>query len=406
MGMASSQARLLMITSRMHDIEYQAQSIQNAKLQLATQQDEAYEKYQQALDATTLTMQTINGTSGEHSTIPANFSNVFGLHAANPAGSPAGSTSGNNGYVLVDSRGRVVVEDEIYEGYQNYQSVYSGAGFTDNAYLFAWYMVEGGNSGHQLGSNQDLTDAINAVDYSEDEGLIDLAQQFEQVLQNHGFSWVPSIPGSQNAMSWLLTWAQDHNSNGGTTINLDSEEEDVINQFVNYFWSHYTNKVFNGLDENALNANGDDYNMAEFNYYVRIFNAIQEHGGCIAISDFNGPNGDAATNSEWLTAMIQSGQLSIEMAQIDGQGNFNLNGVSVSSDTNLSFTPTSSIDKAALAKAEAEYEHTLKVIDRKDKKYDLDLSKLDTERNALDKQREGIEKVIKDNVDRTFGIFS
>ena len=57
MGMAASQARLLTITARLHDVEYQAQSIQNAKISLATQQDDVYQKYLDALDATTLTRQ-------------------------------------------------------------------------------------------------------------------------------------------------------------------------------------------------------------------------------------------------------------------------------------------------------------------------------------------------------------
>ena len=52
MGMAASQARLLTITARMHDVEYAAQSIQNAKVALATQSDEAYKAYMEALDAT------------------------------------------------------------------------------------------------------------------------------------------------------------------------------------------------------------------------------------------------------------------------------------------------------------------------------------------------------------------
>ena len=56
MGMAASQARLLTITARMHDVEYQAQSIQNAKIQLATQSDQVYQNYLEALDATTLTI--------------------------------------------------------------------------------------------------------------------------------------------------------------------------------------------------------------------------------------------------------------------------------------------------------------------------------------------------------------
>ena len=64
------------------------------------------------------------------------------------------------------------------------------------------------------------------------------------------------------------------------------------------------------------------------------------------------------------------------------------------------------IDNRALAKAEAEYEHTLKQIDKKDQKFDLDLSKLETERKALTTEYESVKKVIQENIDRTFGIFS
>ena len=76
MGMAASQARLLTITARMHDVEYQAQSIQNAKVQLATKSDEVYQDYLEALDATTLTVKDYNGN-----TISANFNNLFGIDA-------------------------------------------------------------------------------------------------------------------------------------------------------------------------------------------------------------------------------------------------------------------------------------------------------------------------------------
>ena len=59
--MSASQARLLTITARLHDVEYQAQSIQNAKIQLATQEDKIQQEYLDALDATTLTYKTDNG---------------------------------------------------------------------------------------------------------------------------------------------------------------------------------------------------------------------------------------------------------------------------------------------------------------------------------------------------------
>ena len=79
MGMAASQARLLCITARIHDVEYQAQSIQNAKIQLATQSDRAYQEYNEALEATTLTISTINPNSGEKATVPATFNNLCSL---------------------------------------------------------------------------------------------------------------------------------------------------------------------------------------------------------------------------------------------------------------------------------------------------------------------------------------
>ena len=128
MGMAASQARLLCITARIHDVEYQAQSIQNAKLQLATQQDQAYQEYNKALDATTLTVNSINIKSGETSIISANFNNLCSKNRVTAA-------DGNN-FALRDSHGRLVVEDDIEEGFYEFQLT----GLND-PYEFALFML-------------------------------------------------------------------------------------------------------------------------------------------------------------------------------------------------------------------------------------------------------------------------
>jgi uncharacterized protein (DUF1684 family) len=104
--------------------------------------------------------------------------------------------------------------------------------------------------------------------------------------------------------------------------------------------------------------------------------------------------------------MLQSGELYIERASVDGNGAFSLDGVSVSSDIPLNFTQTSQIDRVALAKAEAKYEHEMKIINKKDEKFDLQLKKIETEREAITKEFESVKKVSSDNVERTFGIFS
>ena len=371
MGMAASQARLLMLTSRLHDVELKAQQLQNAKLQLSTQQDAVYEDYQKALDATTLTMQTYAGGT-TRTDITATFSNVFGRDAYRPA-----TMDKNSGYILVDSRGRVVVEDDVYDGYGDFQQ----SGMLNNAYNFAMYMIMGGDLSGEL-SEQAQTNMFEwASPPNADETLADLISS----IQNEG--WGHGVP-----MDWnIFTSRPDNNS---------EEYQSLMNEFLNYFYSHYGTQLFN--NDNIE----DDYDMDEFNYYVRIYNAIQQHGGCISIDDFNGPDGSAATNSEWLTAMLQSGQLSIETITIDNHGEASLVGTSVASDTNLTYTTTTQIDKVAMAKAEADYEHAMKIIDRKEQKIDLELKKIETERTAITKEYDSIKKVSDDNVERTFGIFS
>lgn len=59
MGMASSQARLLNLTSRMHQIEYKAAKIEAEKLQMANESRRAYLEYQNAMEQTKIQRQSL-----------------------------------------------------------------------------------------------------------------------------------------------------------------------------------------------------------------------------------------------------------------------------------------------------------------------------------------------------------
>lgn len=289
MGMAASQARLLCITARIHDVELQAQSIQNAKLQLAMQSDQVYNEYLQALDVTTLTVKAYDTITAEESNVAATFNNLCSRNKV---------FTGANNYAIRNAEGLLLVEDEIEEKYY-------------------------------------------------------LAQE-EGINNAHDFA-------------------------------------------VFFFFGH--------LEEGDPEPEIEDQQL--YNYLVSIFNQIQTSGGCVSIDEYNGPSGDAANNAGWLQNMIQSGQFSVNIVETDEETQFvKFNPTSPGSDTYLSYTPTTEIDKTALAKAEAEYEHDMKNINSKDKKFDLDLSKLETERNALTTELDSVSKVIEDNVKRTFGIFS
>lgn len=63
-------------------------------------------------------------------------------------------------------------------------------------------------------------------------------------------------------------------------------------------------------------------------------------------------------------------------------------------------------DEVAIQIAEAKYNKTLKEIESKDKKYDMDIKKLDTEHNAMQQEYEALKSVIQKNAERSFKAFS
>ena len=397
MGMAASQARLLCITARIHDVEYQAQSIQNAKLQLATQQDQAYQEYNKALDATTLTVNSINIKSGETSIISANFNNLCSKNRVTAA-------DGNN-FALRDSHGRLVVEDDIEEGFYEFQLT----GLND-PYEFALFMLcKDGKNNTQKNPWDRITEQIknnkNFPTFTTEE-----KDNFEDLI--HGYELENYKNNPNDKLTTLYKMLEDFVGEGnniyerGKVDNNNLEDYDrTLKNFRHELYKQNAESIYTQITEN----DADEFNSNLFNYYVSVYNQIQVCGGCVSIADFDGPSesADASSDTEWLQAMIRSGLMSIEIINTDSKsGEVTFTTTSPSSDSSLTYSPTSSIDKRALAKAEAEYEHKLKQIDKKDQQFDLSLSKLETERSALKAQYDSTKKVIEDNIDRTFKIFS
>lgn len=380
MGMAASQARLLTLTARMHDVEYQAQSIQNAKIQLATQSDQVYQNYLEALDATTLTIKDYEGN-----TIPANFNNLFGIDSVNT----------KDKYALFDDRGRLVVEDDIATAYNDFKN----SGAESDAYAFAMWML---NPNGDNPEDIDLTDAEENI-AADTTNLSDKSDKLSKIISNLGEQDIKDKIDLQNA----IVDAENSGDAGRVkTLQKALDEYNGLEKSYRYkLYQQNAEKVYN----KQYGEEGEGYfDQDDFNYYVRMYNEIQQAGGCVSIDEFDGPlNGDASTDGDWLKNQLSSGKFSISIVNTDKKnGDISFSTTSTSTDSSLSETTTSTIDKKALAKAEAEYEHETKKIDQKDKKYDMELSKLETERSALTKEYESVKKVASDNIERTFGIFS
>ena len=384
MGMAASQARLLSLTARINDVEYQAQAIQNAKLGLATRSDQVYEEYVAALDATTLTVNKLN-TDGTSSRIAATYNNLFSRNKVQAA-------DGSN-YVLLDNKGRLIVSDEIYEGYLGAKEL----GIT-NAYAFAVFMMADKNynvNGSIDGINSFMTEVVRGGELTYLE------------LKNEGYG---NNSGLSDYYNELLDLTQTDSITDTSKIANDEEKMKKYNSTLALFQK----ALYNGYSEKAYKKTVaySKYetwtNESDFKYYHDMFTQIQSCNGCVPISSYDGSFGNASNNTEWLQGMVQSGQLSIMTIdkEPDENGYLRMRAAAPSSDTSLAYSQTSEIDNTALAKAEAKYEHDLKEIEKKDKDFDLSLSKLETERSALTKELDSVKNVIKENIDRSFKIFS
>ena len=387
MGMAASQARLLTITARLHDVEYQAQSIQNAKTQLATQSDAVYQEYLEALDATTLTIRDY-----DNNIITANFKNLCGIDAVNTS----------EKFAIRDEYNRLVVEDDIAEGYRDFKS--QGG---DDAYLFAMWMLD-----PTIGNPNELKDMFQGAETNiadNSKTLTGKQETLDKMIKE-------ALDDDENySKDDLLNAIADAENSGDDAQvkklkeTLDSYEG-LENSYRYTLYQQYAKEIFtsNGDDGEQIGAE-IDFDQNDFNYYVRMYQEISASGDSyVAISEFNGiegMNGEAATDSEWLKKMLESGRFTIETVKSDAKGT-TFTTTSPTTDSYLNYTTTTTIDKKAMAKAEAEYEHATKQIDQKDKKFDMDLSKLETERTALTTEYDSVKKVVSDNIERTFGIFS
>ena len=381
MGMAASQARLLSLTARIHDVEYQAQQIQSRKLQLATLEDEAYQKYNDALDATTLTFTNDAGT-----VIPANFENL------------CGKASIENGlhknYVFrAGDNDKVIIPDDIYEGYKNFGK--------SDPYEFAMYMM-----GADIQKVEDAEQTF--ITGKIEDGLSTRLQELQTTMKSKASELAKAVGLDEKTVVDGLTYDMDDLERYGDKDASNYEEVKKIKQEYQEIAKEFRYKMYqNGASTIYKTATEEEnFNQSEFDYYLRWGMIInQEIGleGCIKESDYGE---DFGANSELLNQMLQSGRILVDTVEFDKKGGIKDSTTSVAADSNLAFTPTSTIDKKALAKAEAEYEHTMKELDRKDKRFDMDLNKLETERTALTTEYDSVKKVIQENVERTFGIFS
>ena len=179
--------------------------------------------------------------------------------------------------------------------------------------------------------------------------------------------------------------------------------------FREYLYSNYAEEIFEQITYSKNNYPGNtevvpDYEGWEwselkdkFNYYVSLYDAIKEAGGCETI-DSEYQSGEEG--ARWLKGMVDSGLVAVQTLNKTGP---NKGWQTTSAAIDKYFNEVEDDSKAK--QAEAKYEHKLKMINQKDTRIDNELNVLETERNAIKTEIEELGTIWKDNAERTFNLF-
>ena len=134
-------------------------------------------------------------------------------------------------------------------------------------------------------------------------------------------------------------------------------------------------------------------------FYMKLFNDMQSAGGYAKHPETGAAyNDQALASKEMLQYMLETGGWFISARNEDGT----LAKKSIAEITSI----TEVSDKEGIAKAEAEYNAKSRKLNNKEKILDRDLKQLDTEHSALETERESMKQIIKDNIDKSFNMFS
>lgn len=235
MGMAASQARLLSITARLTNNENTGQAVSYSKQRLADQTQQITNEYNEALDATKLTV--LIGFNGAQ----ANYEDIsYGLMT----GMRMAETTKQ--YVVTDTKGKVLVTNQIADAYEKSHGNY-------NVFLEAL-----GYSQADISVQKTYT---NIADRSKDQ------EKAEQQIHEAWDKYFASVginkfmPEHDLGISWNETYSKDADGDylmykivdGKQTVTKLPKDKDTDGDGVNDSWHEAT------IKNNAIGIVGDGY---------------------------------------------------------------------------------------------------------------------------------------------------
>lgn len=438
--MSASQARLLSITARLSDNENTAQSVSYSKQRLADQTEQLNQSYNDAQNATKLTVIT-----GYSNSTPTYTDISYGLLT------DASMKSGKQ-YAITDTQGRMLVTEDVASAYE--------AGNGDlNIFLAKMGYSQSTNTTDYdatklAAKDSDQEAAVTAIHEAWDKyydtlgvNLGDDNHDIDGVLT---FGYTTFAKNDTSAFDGYATRAKTITktvtATDGTTstkmVYIDAQgletstPSNVAYEPINYegttkeqrnlydYAVSLTQSYFQGTTgltdikkgSTALKTASDSDNTSAISYYTNLFNRMQSGGyfcytqtydKTLATKNIGNYSHYIYTDSMDKTVIndsalfsekLKNGELAMEYYSSANEG-----FISTSLDDDETVTEVK--DETSISRAETKYEQDLTALEQKDKKFDLELKKLDTEHSALQTEYDSVKSVIQKNVENSFKTF-
>lgn len=274
MGMAASQARLLTITARLSDNELRSQTINNAKMRLATQSSQASDSYISALNDANLLFSNYDSTG----TAQSQLLTYNALTAY---------SSYNNQYGLVNSSGQLLVSESEAK-------MFDSANGNLNAYLKSHGLEYTTTYFDELGNleNPDYPSPFNIMEpatlkdmyeaYGSYQNSIEV-ENYEKYYQDYTSAASTLKTACKNVLKSYLTSGSNNpnltaTSNGATLPNMPTDNVgNMLNYYKNAFTTSGTTYNIYALEEKgfltkeareAIEQELNSFTTYEYDYYL------------------------------------------------------------------------------------------------------------------------------------------
>lgn len=436
MGLSASQGRLLLLTARKSDLEYRAQQISQKRLILSQQLEEISLDYEEATSNRQMGITLyLNGAADPDaaSTSTKRESNL--TYSALISGSIAGyntsitgiqaygrteqyldgknSYSSTTAYRLVNSDGAIVVSslDEIPSEMTQNPKEKAPSRANDSADKVGVYTT--------INSDGSQTTSLVAPSPSENSEDSDAYKMFKEIFgenasdsafKNVGYDVTNGIikytDSENNTFYYSIKTGSSTNLSDGTTYDFkdttlyanknsvpnskESVPAAVVDKSLNATKGEGSPCIEKGKDGVYTLYDADG---AIVNRYV--VDPVLLYGSTDIYGSQDGPN--------YLQDCLRNGKYLIEQLKTDENTDTGYRWSSISWDAtaNISDSYYTEDDDAAKAK----YDRLQNQVQSQDKKLELELDNIETQRSAVTTEIDSVNKVITDNVEKTFNAF-